>query len=464
MATYKTLILDPDVTPGDPPEGNVVARKLATRLSVHQQQAAQDRILTTTRRVILSLPLGPQPDGFIPDADPATGVNDPIYPDPVTEYTVHRASTVCLTPGALLHARVVALPSGATVVNNGTEMSPDWIAGPAGGAVIVTVTYTHPDTSTTTATRTIEIPPSNLQYAKKPDDDGVLWGMIDVYSASLIPDELMGDATPANEAKWSASLITAEITVKHRGSPRVIDLVVYEQPHRVVRDIETATRHPTHLYTGQGGLPHQGYPHVFPVEETGTTDPRMGMEHTIAVANEQALQLGPTLFCGSAWNQQHDMADVFSTDAYGGDDWGQTGDDETPPISTTATSFHHLLSTDWTTWGTDLPAHSTGCGAYGRHAWTSGTQITPNSGVVDVVLGVYSTTGLGTGDFRLQGKDHAYVTIPIPVAGYAWNLHEGEVPCQTGPEDTPVLTPMVQVESTYTHSVRYWQGFYRVDP
>jgi len=462
MATYRHLQMHQGTTPGDPPAENVVARRPATRLSVHQQMHAQDRIIGSGRRILMQLPLGPVPGTWIVDDDPATGVVDPIYPDVDTEYVLARSPTVCVTPGSVLRAHLMAIPSGATVKNNGTEISPDWVADAAGGAVIISVTLTHPDTTTITETRDIEIKPSQLDYAAKPDGAGDCWGIVEEHAEWFVPLDF--DVDPAVAAKWSASFLTATITISQRGSPRVIDLTIYEHPREVVRDIETATRYPTHLYT-QGGAPHQGYPLTFPVEQATATDPRFGMEHLIEVAKEQGLQLGPMIACGSCWDHQSTIGDMFSTSAYGGDDFGQTGDDEAPAIETTTTSFHHLLNSAWTTWSADLPGYSMGCGAYGRHARSSGTLITPNSGSVDVVLAVYGNVGIGAdGTWRWQASEHAYWDILVTEATDTWHLIEAEVPCGTGPEDDFTLVPMTKAGAASSMFSRYWAIFYRADP
>src|SRR3990167_9993345 len=102
MPTYRTLDLHGGTFPGDPPAGNVVARKVAVRLGPHQQMIAQDRILGSGRRVLLTLPMGPVDDTWIADTNPSIVGADPTYPPEDTAYVVARASSICVTPGSVL--------------------------------------------------------------------------------------------------------------------------------------------------------------------------------------------------------------------------------------------------------------------------------------------------------------------------------------------------------------------------
>jgi hypothetical protein len=442
----------------------VLARKVATKHSVHQQLAAQDRIVGSGRRILMQLGLGSVSTMFVadtdPDSDPAA---DPDYPDEDTFYVVARADQVPVTPGSMIAFELLALPSGPTQkkidVNN-------WDPDGAGGYVRVAVTFTNAAAQTVTMTRTVSIPASQLQFNAKPSTGGKGWEVVKRFGALAVPDDF--DDIPATTAKWSGPYMLATITISHQKSPRVIDLVVYETPRKITRDISTGNW-PAHLYT-QNAQPYGAYPHIFPVEQSSSTDKALGMEHAIATANETGWQLGPAIFHWSSWQQETATIDTtFSSSSHGGDHSSGTGDDEAPPATYTNTSYAHWLDTTITAYDAANPGFSMGCGAYGRHYRSSDTElILPNNGVVEVIVGVYCklNDAADTGTFRFQVSPYSYVDVEIPTSSTsdAWFFAAALLECGTGPEDDKNCQIFVKgTGAPPTLSLRNLAMYYRSD-
>lgn len=441
MTTYRDLWIKDGTHPGDPPRGNVLSRRVASRWSMHQALAAQDRIIGSGRRVVACLPLGPVDDTFAPDSNPDLAATNPTYPDSTTEYTVKRLSSLDMTPGSVLVAKVLALPSGPTQYRADVG---EWDEDSRKGIVKFEITLTDEDSNTVTIKRQISIPASQLQYGKKPDNDGECWLVAFEDEEYHIPTGYDDDAATA--AKWTGPHVKASIAIKHIGSPRVIDLILYERPRRLVRDISEAVW-PAHLYS-QGGQPYDQLPHTFPVEQASGSDPAIGNEWAIKTARQTAKLLGPMLFAGSSWDQgTATVLGTFSSSSHGGNNTNGTGDNEAPPIGITSTSFVNL-HTGGTTFSADQPGYAMGCGAYGRDAKTSHQQlILPNNGVVSVIVGVYCTTGLGSGTVRFWVSPYSYIDIAIGVGGYGWRFAAGHLECGTGPEDDKTCSIWGKVSS-----------------
>jgi hypothetical protein len=447
--TVRSLDLKGGTLPGIPTPDNVAHRRPATRWSVHQAMLAQDRIIGSGRRIALSLSLGPEADTFVPDTNPTTASADPDYPDSSTPYVVGRLDKFCVTPGSVFRVVLLALPSGPTQRTPGSGWLPDGGL----GIVRITITLTDEDANTVTMVREISIQASQLQYGKKPDGDGDCWGVIEEEAKFCIPPGYDDDVTEAQKWQGPGNLATMEIAFI--GSPRVIDLAIYEEPRQLTRDISEGVW-PAHLYS-QAGQPYGQYPHTYPVEASSGSDPAAGQAWLIETSRQTTRQLGPALFFGSSWDEgSATILNTFSSASHDGGNTNGTGDNEAPPINITSTSFVHL-QTGASTFGAEQPGYPMGCGAYGRdHATSEQELVLPGNGVVSVVVGVYCTAGLNTGTVRFWVSAYSYVDIEIPVGGYGWHFAAGHLECGTGPEDERTCSLWGKVSLGGNLYIRYW--------
>lgn len=464
MPTYRAFAFEDGTEPGDPPGENVLAHKVATKWSVHQQFRAQDRLIGSGRRILLEVGLDGANDFAWPGGNPATASTNPDYPDADTAYPVARGKDLQITPGSLLRLHVLAARSGETQQGTGGA----WASDSAQGYVKIAVTYENEDAATETVTREVPIAASVEQYSAEPGDESEHWSQLVTEGADVVPEDF--DLDIAITAKWTTPEIKCDVTMSYRGSPRIIHAFVYEKPMTAARDI-SKSNWPTHLYT-QAFAPLKTYPSDYPLENNTTSDPALGTNHAINTATESAEQLGPAIVSWTSWAEHVEtVLSVFSTASHGGNNANGTGDNEGTALTTTSTTFDHWQDSNIATFDATAPGLSLGCGAYGRlYRLDEDDLILPNTGVIPVLISVYVKLGDVGADqpvIRFQTEDYSYIDINVPTGTTSWTWLQavGELYCGTGPEDDATLQVFWHTDSGgQTLSMRAFHIHHRKDP
>lgn len=349
----------------------------------------------------------------IPDADDPGGTLSQIYPTATDTRELARFRWT-LAPGYQPAVSLISLPSGPTqksVVN--------WEEDVQVGQVVIEVTWT----AAGSATRTVEITPpaSPLEFKQVP---AAPWSAISERVELILPPDFN---TPAEVAAFSSAAdpVTVEVVVSAVGSPRILDLAVYEVGVAFAQDAADDPW-PFHCFTNGIGQPLGSPSPVWPVSTVTSADPSQGHRQAADVADEQPRALGPVLW---AWTAM------------------------TPAEAVSATS-----PTPWATWSIPpayewydlggledeaLPGVSSSVGALARQHDLSGDvlELRDEDGVIPVRVHVYGNTdaGGGVGRVRVQVGASSWVEVDVDSPTRGWFTATGELRCGVGVESTTTL-------------------------
>lgn len=340
-----------------------------------------------------------------------------------------------LTPGHWPVVSMIFEPSGATQKVGGGGFVLDAIV----GWIDVTVAFTGP--ASETVTHTFSLPASGEANGGEGAAAGWAWAALrKVGPAVLAPVGALQNAVTAR--LWSEG-VTAEITVAYRGGPRVVDLVVQEQPFFYARNVgtdATSTFTAPLAVAGDGQTP-AAYPSNYPLEETSATDSTFGTTLLADVVNRQHSRLGPVLAQWSGWRESQA---VTATAAVG--------------VSTTSLTFVNMLDTSLTAWSSASPGWSLASGGQAQqYASSEPRRITRDvDACVPVRCWVYgSRTGSGTSTVRFQSAGFSIAEVSITSSVDGWWSMTGNLRCSLGPEDTSVLQVFGKLAAAGTLTVRH---------
>lgn len=414
MPTYrKRLIIDSQTTtPLDPLRGGAIMRRDRAS-AVH---ATGDRVLRHGRRILLRAGLHGSGGWRIADTEP--GQMSLTYPDSSTERVVMRMPALNLTPGHFVRVVLIANPSGMTEAIGSV---------PTGAVGKVKVTAVYNNGADTSVSRTIDIVPSAEQYAAQPSGAGAAWTATYRYrSPLLLPADL---SLIANLASWTDG-VTVTLTLAYIGSPRVIDVVVYEEPYRLAYDLAAGDWiAPAHA-NGHGlNLGQLGGP--VPVIKKSASDPGGGTEIILDAAARQCQELGPILLSATTWNEVRQ-------------DFDET---EAEYQEVTGTSYTEIVAL-WSSgaYDSDKAGWSLSSGANARRVQESEAVnvMRDADNVVPVrcwIYGAMSTAaGSPTATVRFESSGEAIAEVAVAAGtSYAWHSATGHLRCGLGAQDPTVL-------------------------
>ncbi|HEY8377299.1 MAG TPA: hypothetical protein VIK91_12475 [Nannocystis sp.] len=342
-----------------------------------------------------------------------------IYPTLDVARVALRTPALPLTPGCLVRASLVALPSGQT--------EPAMVGVPPTGPqgkVYVGVIYNNG--ADTIVQKSISIPASNAEYHAQPKGAGASWASLYEFTTDLFkPDDL---DVLANLAAWSDG-ITATIAVAYIGSPRVIDLVVFEEPFALAYDLAGGDWiAPMHADAQGKALPELGGP--VPVTKRSASDPGGGVEILTDAAARVCQKLGPVLVFATAWNEA--KQDILST--------------ETDYRAITGTDYVDIISLEVSSFDDALPGWSASSGANARRVQESATAhvLRDADNVIPVKVWIYgamsTADGSPTATVRFETAEYSVAEVAIPAGtSYAWHSATGHLRCGLGPQDPAVM-------------------------
>jgi hypothetical protein len=414
MPTYRRLALSSNAPAL--PATSMPALAVIEPDGPHQAMAALDTLVSSCR-VLAGTGLYGCSTFTTPDGEPAEYMGSPrIYFDEVTSRIGPRMYNVPLTPGHVVELRVLALPSGPTQLDQGTN---DFVESGRGGTITMEVTYTNAALDTVTKTVSVSPPASVALYGAEPASchSALSWHAAAAWPWAALP-------SAADIEKWS--MATASIVVRYEGSPRVVDLAVVERPSQIVVDVESSLW-PTAMYT-QAGQPYAELPSDYPIERLSTLDAGGGLEAIHRALEQHGKQLGP---CLAWWSSAREELNTLSSwISYDG-----TGDDEAPAVSGTGSTFTNIpYSTAPPLSG--LPGFM--LGGYARQARDGNAWLDGRTGVLPVWLVVYSDAPTGVFQFRAGDSEWSAVNVAGSATGFDWTIAPGWIEVGVGPEDAPI--------------------------
>ena len=224
--------------------------------------------------------------------------------------------------------------------------------------------------------------------------------------------------------------VPAGIAVYYQGSPRVVDLVVFEEPYKFAADTGD-TLWPLPLLTGGDGKSLTSLPSEYPIRQakTGVTG---GGTYVQADAALRQRELGPLLWSHTT----HVESAAGYTDA------------EPDPATVTSTSFAEVLS-GASSYDADRPGVSVSCGANARvQKFSHHTlMLRDKDNVVPVRCWIRAKNSAGgeVGTIRFMSADYAIAEVVVTGTSYAWFSATGHLRCGLGPEDTTLLQVLAKV-------------------
>lgn len=411
MATYRRrFISEPQTSvPLEPLRGS----RLMSRARASAVHATGDRVLSHGRRILCSVGLhGAEKWGILD-----TGVSAWSHPDATTPRVVARTPPIRLTPGHFVRAVVVANPSGLTT-------QPDGLGGFESGGPkgVVRVAATYINGSSSTVTRDISIPASGLANAAQPSGGGAAWAQLHRRRSSLL---LPADMTaPANLAAWCDGA-TVELAVSYIGSPRAVDVVVFEEPLALTYDLAAGGwAAPMHAAANGADLGQLAGP--VPVTRRSVSDPGGGTEIVCDAAARLCQELGPVLLFASAYDESNTTISAAETDAK----------------VLSGVSFRDFITTATTSYDATKPGWSASSGANARRVQDSEERavLRDLDNVVPVRCYIYaSLSGSNTGIARIETADYSVAEVRVTGTNYAWFSAPGHLRCGLGAQDPTCL-------------------------
>lgn len=415
MPTYRTRNLNEVQTeaPLEPLRGG----RLMDRARASAVHATGDRVLGHGRRIILRAGLHGADAWHVSDA--AVGGMTLAHPDPDTARVVARSPEFRLTPGHFL--RLVAIVNPAGMTSKLVDLLPAETG--AKGYIRVACSWDN-GLSTESSTLDIPTPTSQETNAAQPAGAGAAWMQLSrIQSVRIKPPVNL--LVPANLAAWCDG-VDVTVTLSYVGSPRVVDVVVFEEPFALAYDISAGDwAAPMHADPNGGNLGQ--LPGAWPVIVRSATDDGHGGEFLLDAARRHAQDLGPVLFAATTW-------------AEGSQDFAEA---EAEARSVTGTSWEELVSGSASAFDADDDGWSVSSGANARRVRDSEETVvlrdaTNVVGVRAFIYAAMSDAG-ATGTVRFESGPESIAEISVTGTAWAWHEATGHLRCGLGAQDPTVL-------------------------
>lgn len=432
MARYFTQVIGDE---GNPPDVSIEACRGLAPMTFHASEnvlRAQDKVVTQSRRVLWRTGVNGDTEWRVPNTDPGLGGNS----HPVDDSTLTVAyGKFEVTPGCTVWASCLHLPSGSVNWENGSTYGD---GGVQGIIHIVTTWYSATGTSET-YTYAMPLDGSTLQYGKENTNDA---GMQKSYRLAtpieMHPPVELNTASVAN--LWSRYK-TVDVEIRHVGSPRIVDFVIYERPWKITREADDADSEWVSHLVGAGKVDGPSPQLTYPVQEREGTaadeDQRLGSKQALNVCEAQRLYLAPALFHWSNFAESIETvtATVFTS----------------VNVTNTSGAYVNFMNTSQSGYDATEPGWSMGCGGYARNWLQNNPQAmgTANAeAVAPVLIRVYGSCDVADCQLRFQTSADSWVDYNMTFGGAnGWHAFWGWLKVGLNPEDHVVGQLLVQVPS-----------------
>lgn len=387
---------------------------------------AQDGVAAGCRRVLgrwdLSGAMGFHvPGSGLPTTEvAATG----SYPDRDTWRSAGSLHVPEVFPGCVVRARVYFIGSGQTQYEDppGT-----WEPGGPLGAIRLRHTWTAADATTAGPTDAdADLPPSPIANAAAPTGDAAYWHALAYLDLELRPDDIEDDATAV---VWSERA-SVEIELQLRGAPRVVAVVLHEQPVRVAYAHDDPGPHAVNGASA-AEAPQTLRPQVAAADGATYDEHRFGTERLAFTATRQS-ELGPVIASLVAW----DEADADFADA------------EVAPIVVTSSFFVDILEQTEATYDADRPGLLVAAAhAQQHHLCDAGLVLgsdpdaPPDTAVVParVVVEARVTGAANLATIRVQSGPYEWIDVDVDALLFTTYEAVGYLESQAAPDHSSAL-------------------------
>lgn len=367
---------------------------LATRSSRDAALYSQIRCVPHGRRVLCRAGIQGQVSPLVVDGTNPVHAGAQTYPLATATRILARAKAR-LTPGYVLAAKAIFLPSGPTQ----RVVSAAWREGVANAKVRIDYQYDN-GVSTTSNSHTFTPSFSSETYKALPTGAGAAWGVIEPHEVDYLLAP--GLDTPG----WTED-VTVEITVTAIGGARPIDVVVFERPRYAWHDS-------TYKECTVSNFTLSGMSSEYPLTaQDQPSDPTRGSHAANKSVHDQRGVWGPVLAHWTCWNE--DTAAVTAS--------------EGTATLINSTSFADV-PTALSTYSSNNPGWSAASGAYGRTLEQSGPiELRDVNGCIPVTVRAYARVlkNADVGTLRFQTADYSYRDLTVTgstsfgwYAGLAW--------------------------------------------
>lgn len=409
MAKYYREYWDGVDSPPDVPIGPLKGGKIAKSSRAFAVHKGLDKVPALGRRIVFARSMA--------------GSN--AWQSGTVSGTVTRqigAACVDLTPGCILAAGCLYLPSGSNTT------------GGAWGELVIDITWTDADGSQSV---TQHIMPLEGQDDGSFDDDP--WGSLRTKRINKIaPSSLVSITTMRDWSRYT----NVDLTVSYQGNPRPVDFVIYERPFSLALEADDDG------YWVSGISPEANPQSVTsPLQRLSETtpngNPRMGTWMLMDQAKAQQEYMGPILFSWSGHNEESD-SNTLTTDDYIGGAWTSANWYRIPDAHTNSDPTSLISNKGW----------GVSAGAYARPPRANSDAAMPNSGVVPVRVRAKITsddvTLTSPFDFRIYTSAYSYIRISGTAPGFdspQWFTAYGWLECGKGPGDGKSAVAVAQPTS-----------------
>lgn len=315
-------------------------------------------------------------------------------------------------PGNVLRARIYYVGSGQTQYEDPPST---WNPGGPFGAIRLRHTWTAADGTTDgPIDEDLELPASEIEDAAEPAGGAALWQALTFLEVELRPTALDDE----DVAVLWAENVAAQVEVHLRGAPRIVAVVVHEQPLRVVyaHDNEDAR-----AVNGQTGVeaPQTLFPQTKDTDGATYQEQRFGTGQLVGTARRQS-ELGPWVCNLLAW-----------------DEGSQAFFEDIDPISVTSSTFVDILDQSSSSYDRDRPGFIVAAAhAQQHHLCDAGLVLGGEAAVVPVRIRIeaYLTGDANLATIRVQSGEFEWIDIDID--GVVPTTYEatGYLECQVTPD------------------------------
>ena len=312
------------------------------------------------------------------------------YPDRDTWRSVASWRIAEVAPGCAVRARVYFVGSGQTQYEDGGTWYP---AGPF-GALRIRHTWTADDSTTAgPIEEDLELPPSPIALAAEPVGEAACWHALDYAEVELRPDDLEDDAIAA---VWSERA-TLDLELQLRGAPRIVAVVVHEQPVRVSYAHDSDVPHAVNGQTAAES-PQTQAPQYAAADGATYIESRFGTA-ALAQTAERQDQLGPTIMTWSAWNES-----------------AASGHGPVAPRSITSSTWDDIVSPGESEYDPARPGWCVAAAHAQQHALCDAGQVLGGDTAVvpvRVVVEAYITGSALLGTVRVQSGPYEWIDVEV---------------------------------------------------
>ena len=398
--------------------------------------AAGDRVLVHGHRILASIGLHGASRFQVPDVAGGGAVKQ--YPTADVSRVATRVVAVRLTPGHFLQASVIALPSGRTETANPLLGVGVYGVTKGDGMITVTATYTNPASST--VSQKVIIPVSNVTNNAQPSGPGAAWAHLHRRFTTLLKP--FKEDLPGKLALW-VDPVSVTLTITYTGSPRPVDVVVYESPYALEYEF-TDGNSIAPMHAGNSGQSLGALDGPVPMVKRSATEVTGGTEVVTDAAARLAQEVGPVLMFVSAWDEASQSITATETD------YKTVG----------SLTFVELYTGQASTFATSLAGLSVSSGANARRVQESEQTavLRDVDNVVPVRCYIYgSMTAVGpTATVRFETSTYSIAEVVIPSGtGNAWRSAPGHLRCGLGAQDPTILQIRAKTSSVGVANFRW---------